>query len=228
MSLNNVFSEQSFHKHKYQVWSQYNENVLIKIRKPLIWPNFSPPSGQICGQEAETRIISEPSFNQSGNPDYHPIMQADPCVSPNAPSLGSSGELGPLFDFVCFFPEGEASVREGIDPDAGISPALTEWGNTPSRHTPTEKIYQWKHICYVSIVSRVPSMVVMLRAILLQLGSFLNSYNRRKAIWANVWKLQIWSILAHQGLALLTLSWDKNWDSHFYPRIALVAQSPRA
>ena len=38
----------------------------------------------------------------------------------------------------------------------------------------------------------------------------------------------------HHGLALLTLSWDKNWDSHspmngypsFYPRIALVAPSP--
>ena len=37
-----------------------------------------------------------------------------------------------------------------------------------------------------------------------------------------------------QGLALLTLSWDKNWDSYslvngypsFYPRIALVAPSP--
>ena len=37
-----------------------------------------------------------------------------------------------------------------------------------------------------------------------------------------------------QGLALQTLSWDKNWDSHslvnghpgFYPRIALVAPSP--
>ena len=39
------------------------------------------------------------------------------------------------------------------------------------------------------------------------------------------------------GLALLTLSWDKNWDSHSphslvngypscYPRIALVAPSP--
>ena len=36
------------------------------------------------------------------------------------------------------------------------------------------------------------------------------------------------------GLSLLTLSWDKNWDSHslvnvypsFYPRIALVAPSP--
>ena len=38
----------------------------------------------------------------------------------------------------------------------------------------------------------------------------------------------------HLGLALLTLSWDKNWDSHslvngypsFYPRITLVAPSP--
>ena len=42
------------------------------------------------------------------------------------------------------------------------------------------------------------------------------------------------SISKHQGLALLTLSWDKNWDSHslvngyprFYPGIALVAPSP--
>ena len=41
-------------------------------------------------------------------------------------------------------------------------------------------------------------------------------------------------ITMHQGLALLTLPWDKNWDSHslvngypsFYPRIALVAPSP--
>ena len=40
-------------------------------------------------------------------------------------------------------------------------------------------------------------------------------------------------IFGPQGLALLTLSWDKNWDSHslvngypsFYPRIALVAPS---
>ena len=38
----------------------------------------------------------------------------------------------------------------------------------------------------------------------------------------------------HQGLELLTPSWEKNWDSHslvngypsFYPRIALVAPSP--
>ena len=27
----------------------------------------------------------------SGNPDYYPIMQADTCVSSNAPSLGSNG-----------------------------------------------------------------------------------------------------------------------------------------
>ena len=37
----------------------------------------------------------------SSNPDYHPIMQADPCVGSNAPSLGSSGEPGhPLHDIV--------------------------------------------------------------------------------------------------------------------------------
>ena len=41
-------------------------------------------------------------------------------------------------------------------------------------------------------------------------------------------------MLDDRGLALLTLSWDKNWDSHslvngypsFYPRISLVAPSP--
>ena len=41
-------------------------------------------------------------------------------------------------------------------------------------------------------------------------------------------------LLNSLGLALLTLSWDKNWDNHslvngypsFYPRIALVAPSP--
>ena len=30
----------------------------------------------------------------SSNPDYHPIMQTDPCVSSNAPSLGARGEPG--------------------------------------------------------------------------------------------------------------------------------------
>ena len=46
--------------------------------------------------------------------------------------------------------------------------------------------------------------------------------------------LKFFIIVLDQGLALLTLSWDKNWDSHslvngypsFYPRIALVAPSP--
>ena len=46
--------------------------------------------------------------------------------------------------------------------------------------------------------------------------------------------LREFTILTQQGLALLTLSWDKNWDSHslvngypsFYPRIALVAPGP--
>ena len=37
----------------------------------------------------------------SSNPDYYPIMQTDPYVSSNAPSLGSSGEPGhPLYDIV--------------------------------------------------------------------------------------------------------------------------------
>ena len=48
----------------------------------------------------------------SSNPDYHPIMQAEPCVSSNAPSLGSSGEPGhPLYDIV--FSWGGTPVHEG-------------------------------------------------------------------------------------------------------------------
>ena len=96
----------------------------------------------------------------SGNPDYHPIMQADPCVSSKAPSLGSSGEPGhPLFDFV--FSWG-GSQREGcIVPDAGISPCA----NTMAKHAFQAhfdgKIYQWEHICLVSIISRISRMVVM-------------------------------------------------------------------
>ena len=36
--------------------------------------------------------VIQAEIRQSGNPDYHPIMQADPCVSSNAPSLDSSRE----------------------------------------------------------------------------------------------------------------------------------------
>ena len=56
-------------------------------------------------------------------------------------------------------------------------------------------------------------------------------------MWAKVLKIT-WITLQYSlrflGLTLLTLSWDKNWDSHslvngypsFFPRIALVAPSP--
>ena len=48
----------------------------------------------------------------SSNPDYLPVMQADPYVSSNAPSLKLDQiERGhPLFEF-CFLARGEASVR---------------------------------------------------------------------------------------------------------------------
>ena len=66
-------------------------------------------------------------------------MQADPCVTSNAPSLGSSGEPGhPQFDF-CLLVRGEASVRGAQTLTQGSRLVLTEWGNTPTRHTSTEK-----------------------------------------------------------------------------------------
>ena len=57
-------------------------------------------------------------------------------------------------------------------------------------------------------------------------------------VYSNIELIMWWLINeteeTQQGLALLTLSRDKNWDSHslvngypsFYPRIALVAPSP--
>ena len=53
----------------------------------------------------------------SSNPDYHPIMQADLCVSLNlnAPSLGSSGEPGHLlYDIVFSWGGGASSLVGGI------------------------------------------------------------------------------------------------------------------
>ena len=85
-----------------------------------------------CAIEAEIR--------RYGNPDYNPIMQADPCVCSNAPSLGSSRARSPPIRF-CFlvFREG-GSQREGcIDPTQVSRLVLTELGNTPSRHASTEK-----------------------------------------------------------------------------------------
>ena len=74
----------------------------------------------------------------SGNPDYPPIMLADPCVSPTAPLLGSSGEPEhPLFGFV-----GEASVRRAQTLTQGSRHVLTEWGNTPTTLGATARSYR--------------------------------------------------------------------------------------
>ena len=43
-----------------------------------------------------------------------------------------------LFEF-CFLVRGESQSEGCIDPDAEISPCVTEWENTPTRHTSTEK-----------------------------------------------------------------------------------------
>ena len=71
----------------------------------------------------------------SGNPDYHPIMQADQCVSSNATSLGDPCHA--LFIF--FLVRGEASMRGAQNLTQGSRLVLTEWGTTPARHTLTEK-----------------------------------------------------------------------------------------
>ena len=49
----------------------------------------------------------------SSNPDYHPVMLADPWVSSNAPSLGSSGEPGDPFYDIVFSWGGERQFMRG-------------------------------------------------------------------------------------------------------------------
>ena len=63
----------------------------------------------------------------SSNPDYHPIMQANPCVSSNAPPRLLQMENRVTTVRYCFLARG--SQREGcIDPDAGISPCANRMG----------------------------------------------------------------------------------------------------
>ena len=64
----------------------------------------------------------------SSNPDHHPIMQTDPCVSSNAPSLSASGEPSHPVRF-CFLARGRAAwgVHRAW---RGISPCVDSiWGN---------------------------------------------------------------------------------------------------
>ena len=65
----------------------------------------------------------------SGNPNYHPIMQADPCVSSNPPLAWFKWRAGsPPVRFVCFFVRGEPAWG-GIDLDAEIHYTLAAPGN---------------------------------------------------------------------------------------------------
>ena len=97
-------------------------------------------------------------FKLSGNPDYDPIMQACPCI-------GSSGEPGhPLFDFAVLM-MGKASVGGAQALTQGSRLVLTEWGNTPTRHTSTEKYTKENIYARCQSPVRVTSMVVMLHVI---------------------------------------------------------------
>ena len=87
----------------------------------------------------------------SSNPDYHPKMQAVQ-IPPRLNRVGIRVTLVRIM----FSREGESMCEGCIDPDAGICLVLKEWGNTPTRHTSTEK--------YISenIYARCQSSVVYL------------------------------------------------------------------
>ena len=90
----------------------------------------------------------EGEIKLSGNPDYQPIMQADPCISSNAPSLGLSGELGPRGRVtpcsILFSHEGGS--QGCTDPDTGISPCASRMGKHAYQVHFDGKIYQWEHL----------------------------------------------------------------------------------
>ena len=115
--------------------------------KAIMYPAYDAPH-KLCNIKGNTNI-QQPRLpsNNAGRP-----MRQFKC-----PSLGSSGEPGhPQFDF-CFLVMGEANVRGAQTLTQGSRLVLTEWGNTPIRHTSTEK-YTSENI-YARCQS---SMVVML------------------------------------------------------------------
>ena len=75
----------------------------------------------------------------SSNPEYHPIMQADPCLGSNAPSLGPSGEPGHPCSIFVFSWGGKPACGGAQTLMQGSRLVLTEWRNTPTRHTLMEK-----------------------------------------------------------------------------------------
>ena len=63
-----------------------------------------------------------------GNPDYPQIIQADPCVRPNATRLIQvANRITP--GCFCFLVREEASVRGTETLTQGSRLVLTEWGN---------------------------------------------------------------------------------------------------
>ena len=93
--------------------------------------------------------MSEPIWvvsAQVAHAQYYPIMQADPCVSLNAPSLGASWEPGHPSSIFFLSRGGSGSQREGcIDPDAGISPCANRMEKHAFQAHFDGKIYQKEH-----------------------------------------------------------------------------------
>ena len=78
--------------------------VVVLPRSDWPWPsrsNLTSKSKFAAFWVCEfVRTINHHWLKSGFRSSYQPIMQADPCVSLNAPSLGSSGEPGhPQFDF---------------------------------------------------------------------------------------------------------------------------------
>ena len=98
----------------------------------------------------------------SSNPDYHPIMQADRIIRQFKCPLAwiKLSRVTPCSNFV--FSRGGNPAWGVVDPDAGISPCVNRMGKQAYQAHFDGNIYQWEHICWVSIIGRVPSMVIML------------------------------------------------------------------
>ena len=82
----------------------------------------------------------------SSNPDYHPMMQADPCVSSKAPSLGSKWRTGSALVPYCFLVWGDASSWGVHSPWRRGLTICEQNGKHYQAHF-DGKIYKWKHTC---------------------------------------------------------------------------------
>ena len=94
--------QDQLHKHLYFFNAcEHSWIMMIMIGSKMFKIEYDIKAIMYPAYDTTHKLCNVREIKLFNNPDYHPIMQADPCVSSNAPSFGPSGGLGHnLFDFV--------------------------------------------------------------------------------------------------------------------------------